>query len=119
MPSDDLFLHLQADLVCVDHWQLGGEHYEQTANAWIDNLNANRSEVLLVLADDGGGGRAGRRHARVWFRRWTAFFMGCAQLWGYRDGQDFGVSHYLFAPRPSSVTSETAATEGSAQNVAD
>jgi len=94
MPSDDLFLHLQGDLECVDHWELSGTHYERTANAWIDNLNANRAEVLAVLAADGG-----RRHARVWFRRWTAFFMGCAQLWGYRDGQDFGVSHYLFAPR--------------------
>ncbi|QXC62983.1 cyclopropane-fatty-acyl-phospholipid synthase family protein [Aquihabitans sp. G128] len=95
MPSDDLFLHLQGDLVCTDHWQLSGVHYEKTANAWIDNLNANKAEVLAVLAADGGA-----RHAKVWFRRWTAFFMGCAQLWGYRDGQDFGVSHYLFAPRP-------------------
>ena len=102
MPSDDWFLHLQADLVCVDHWQLSGTHYEKTANAWIDNLNAHRDQVLDVLAADGGGGRKGRRHAKVWFRRWTAFFMGCAQLWGYRGGRDFGVSHYLFEARPSS-----------------
>ncbi|MBA3281716.1 MAG: class I SAM-dependent methyltransferase [Acidimicrobiia bacterium] len=95
MPSDDLFLHLQGDLVCTDHWQLSGVHYEKTANAWIDNMNAARTEVLAVLAADGG-----RHHAKVWFRRWTAFFMGCAQLWGYNDGQDFGVSHYVFAPRP-------------------
>jgi len=96
MPSDDWFLHLQQDLVCVDHWQLSGTHYEKTANAWIDNLNANKAAVLGVLAADGG-----RHHAKVWFRRWTAFFMGCAQLWGYRKGRDFGVSHYLFAPRPA------------------
>lgn len=101
MPSDDWFLHLQADLVCVDHWQLSGHHYERTANAWIDNHHAHRDEILAVLADDLGGGRSGRRQARVWYRRWTAFFMGCAQLWGYRGGRDFGVSHYLFEPRPS------------------
>lgn len=95
MPSDDLFLHLQGDLTCVDHWQLSGTHYQRTANAWIDNLHAHRHEVLAVLTADGG-----RRHAKVWFRRWTAFFMGCAQLWGHRGGRDFGVSHYLFAPRP-------------------
>ncbi|MCU1498619.1 MAG: (S)-coclaurine N-methyltransferase-like [Acidimicrobiales bacterium] len=98
MPSDDLFLHLQGDLVCTDHWHLGGTHYQKTANAWLDNMNAHRAEVLAVLTADGG-----RRHAKVWFRRWTAFFMGCAQLWGHRDGQDFGVSHYLFAPRPRAV----------------
>jgi cyclopropane-fatty-acyl-phospholipid synthase len=96
MPSDDWFLHLQSDLVCVDHWQLSGTHYEKTANAWIANLKAHRSEILRVLAADGG-----RRHAQVWYRRWTAFFMGCAQLWGHRGGRDFGVSHYLFEPRPA------------------
>jgi len=101
MPSDDWFLHLQSDLVCVDHWQLSGTHYEKTANAWIDNHHTHRDEILAVLAADLGGGRAGRRQARVWYRRWTAFFMGCAQLWGYRGGRDFGVSHYLFEPRPS------------------
>ncbi|WP_426571904.1 SAM-dependent methyltransferase [Aquihabitans sp. McL0605] len=95
MPSDDWFLHLQSDLVCTDHWQLSGEHYEKTANAWIDNHRAHRKQILAVLAADGGS-----RHARVWYRRWTAFFTGCAQLWGYRDGRDFGVSHYLFEPRP-------------------
>jgi len=100
MPSDDWFLHVQSDLVCVDHWQLSGRHYEQTANAWIANHRAHRDEILDVLAADLGGGRSGRRQARVWYRRWTAFFMGCAQLWGYRGGRDFGVSHYRFEPRP-------------------
>ncbi len=91
MPSDDLFLHLQDDLVVTDHWVLSGRHYERTANAWIDNLNANRDAAFAALAADGG-----RRQARVWMRRWKAFFMGCAQLWGHDDGEDFTVSHYLF-----------------------
>ena len=70
---------------------------------WIENLHAHEAEVLRVLAAGAPGSRrAGRHHAKVWFRRWTAFFMGCAQLWGYRGGRDFGVSHYLFEPRPRS-----------------
>lgn len=101
MPSDDWFLHLQGDLVCTDHWQLSGRHYQRTADAWIANHRAHRDEILRVLAADLGGGRRGRRQARVWYRRWTAFFMGCAQLWGYRGGRDFGVSHYLFERRGS------------------
>lgn len=59
MPSDDWFLHLQSDLVCVDHWQLSGEHYEKTANAWIDRHHAHRREILGVLTEDLGGGRSG------------------------------------------------------------
>lgn len=86
MPSDDLFLHLQDDLSVVDHWFLGGIHYHRTALAWLDNLEQHRGELEGLVG-------------KVRVRRWRAFFAGCAALWGHDGGADFGVSHYLFAPR--------------------
>lgn len=41
----------------------------------------------------------GRGRGEAWFANWRVFFLACEQLWGFRGGTEWLVSHYLFDKR--------------------
>jgi cyclopropane-fatty-acyl-phospholipid synthase len=91
MPGEDLLLDFQDDLKLVTRWRVGGEHYQRTAEAWLANLDRNEQQARPLLAATYGAGQQQR-----WWWYWRVFFMACAELWGYRGGTEWQVSHYLF-----------------------
>jgi cyclopropane-fatty-acyl-phospholipid synthase len=92
MPSDPLLLYFQRHLRIEEHWRLSGTHYQKTAEAWLANMDRERERVLAVIA-----ATYGATEARRWWVYWRVFFMSCAELFGYRAGREWLVSHYLFA----------------------
>jgi cyclopropane-fatty-acyl-phospholipid synthase len=95
MPSDDLLLHSVRELAIEDHWVLSGRHYARTLHAWLDRLDAHEDRVLALLADT-----YGQQHARAWLQRWRVFTIACEELFAFRGGDVWHVSHYRFR-RPS------------------
>lgn len=91
MPSDDLLFHYQADLTLTHWWRWNGQHYERTSNAWLERLDAARTQLMPVFETT-----YGKAQASIWFQRWRLFFMSCAELFGFRSGNEWWVSHYLF-----------------------
>ena len=91
MPSEDLPLFFQEDLKIIDQWSWSGKQYEKTANAWLANIDSNKEKVMKTLEKI-----YGKDNSKKWFQRWRIFFMSCAELWGYRDGNEWKVVHYLF-----------------------
>lgn len=94
MPSDDLALRFQDDLKLQQRWRWNGRHYAKTAEAWLANVDANRL-VLWPLFES----VYGRDQAATWWMRWRLFFMSCAELFAFDDGECWRVSHYLYESR--------------------
>ena len=91
MPSAELPLRFSKDLSIVKRWQLNGQHYAKTCNAWLNNMDSRESVIMPVLV-----ACYGEVDASLWWQRWRMFFMACAELFDYDEGHEWYVGHYLF-----------------------
>ena len=93
MPSNDLLLYFQKDLLLEQHWVLSGIHYQRTADAWLHMMDSQKGEILQTFRGTYG------KDADVWFQRWRMFFLATSEVWGFRGGNEWLISHYLFNNR--------------------
>ncbi|MDR7332133.1 cyclopropane-fatty-acyl-phospholipid synthase family protein [Roseateles asaccharophilus] len=94
MPSDDLALLCQDSLALQQRWRWDGRHYARTAAAWLQRLDARRAELMPMFE-----AVYGKAQAPMWWQRWRLFLLSVEELFAYDRGQQWWVSHYLFAPR--------------------
>ena len=93
MPSHDLLLELPARSRLERRWAVGGAHYARTAEAWIANMDRAGGRAARGAL----GGTTGPAGSGPGSTNWRVFFLACAELWGYRGGREWGVSHYLLS----------------------
>lgn len=94
MPSHNLFLYFQDDLTIREQWVVNGTHYQKTSEAWLANMDQHKNEIFPIFEST-----YGKENALKWWSYWRVFFMACAELWGYAHGEEWVVSHYLFAKK--------------------
>lgn len=90
MPSVDLLKQFDRDMVVQRQYEWNGRHYQQTAEAWLANLDARRRHIEPVLASV-----YGTDLARVWLNRWRMFFLAVSELFGFAEGREWFVGHYV------------------------
>ena len=90
MPSADIFDYFNNDLRVCRQWNWSGTHYQKTCAAWREQLNAKFRTILPLLANVYGPANAKR-----WFQRWNLFLLAGEELFGFENGQQWQVNHYL------------------------
>ena len=91
MPSDHLLFYFNHHLKVQNHWRVDGIHYSKTSEAWLENMDNNKTVIMPLFEET-----YGKENAVKWWVYWRLFFMACAELWGYKKGSEWFVSHYLF-----------------------
>ncbi|HEY9050046.1 MAG TPA: cyclopropane-fatty-acyl-phospholipid synthase family protein [Gammaproteobacteria bacterium] len=94
MPSDDLPLYFQQKIEIIKSWAWNGDHYARTSNAWLHNMDQHKQQITSLIKDT-----YGEDNIQIWWMRWRLFFMACAELFAYDNGQQWHVMHYLFKKR--------------------
>lgn len=94
MPSDDLLLYFPKHVAIEKHWHVPGTHYSKTSEKWLKNMDNNENDIRRIFAKT-----YGEEQVTKWIAYWRIFFMACAELWGYNNGEEWMVSQYLFVKK--------------------
>tara|TARA_B100001123_G_C15342742_1_gene1035683 strand:+ start:1491 stop:2576 length:1086 start_codon:yes stop_codon:yes gene_type:complete len=93
MPSERLLFHFKKQIKVESYWRVNGREYQRTSEAWLQNLDANRKEVTQILSN-----QTCDSQPAIAVTRWRLFFLACSELFGYKNGTEWYVSHYLLSP---------------------
>jgi len=91
MPSKHLLTYFNDDLTIDKLWVINGMNYSKTAEAWLSNMDKYEQEIMPIFEQTYGKDQA----LKCWVY-WRLFYIACAEMFGYRKGNEWMVCHYLF-----------------------
>ena len=91
MPSNHLFYYFNDNLKITHNCVVNGTNYGKTSEAWLSNMDKHKEQIMPILARTYGNADAVK-----WWVYWRLFYMACAELFNYKNGNEWMVSHYLF-----------------------
>ena len=92
MPSHNLMAQMGNIFTIENVWNWNGTHYKKTADLWLRNFDENREKIANIFRVTYG------KDYQIWMRRWRLFFLSTSGLFGFDDGKEWSISHYLMRP---------------------
>ena len=92
MPAEHLLNTFDDHLKVESQWRVNGIEYAKTLRAWLDISDQERPDLIRLLKSVYGETEGAR-----WLQRWRVFFMACEELFAYRKGSEWFVTHILFS----------------------
>ncbi|MHA2504096.1 MAG: SAM-dependent methyltransferase [Candidatus Kariarchaeaceae archaeon] len=74
----------------TEEWEVNGSHYQKTLEAWYQLMLERKASIMPVLQETYG------KDARAWWHYWRIFFIANAELFGFKNGEEWVVKHYRF-----------------------
>lgn len=91
MPSQDLLHYFSEGFSLENQWAVSGRHYQQTLEAWLHVMDNKKKEIWPIFQEVYGEDEAER-----WWNYWRVFFLASAEFFGFNDGNEWFISHYLW-----------------------
>lgn len=91
MPSNHLFSSFTSGFRLEEQRIFRGTHYHLTAEHWLQNMDKHKKEIEAIFAPVYGAAETTR-----WINYWRVFFLAVSELFRYRNGEEWNVSHYLY-----------------------
>lgn len=92
MPSEDLLHYFSSDLNLDKQWAVSGCHYRRTLEAWRIKMDEHKNKIWPIFEET-----YGEENAKKWWNYWRLFFISSAEFFGYHEGNEWFISHYLFS----------------------
>lgn len=90
MPCPELPFYFSDAFAVEKVWNINGKHYQKTLEAWLHRMDEKKSRLYPLFT------REYSLEARKFWNHWRIFFMSCAEVFGYKKGNRWYVTHYLF-----------------------
>jgi cyclopropane-fatty-acyl-phospholipid synthase len=91
MPGKELMHHLNEHIRVEKQWLVNGIHYARSAEAWLNNMDRHKAEIITIFEDT-----YGKEQSLQWYVYWRITLMLYKEYWSYNEGNEWMVSHYLF-----------------------